>query len=83
MSEKDIDISLSGDMLLLKGEKHQEREEKTENRYLSERNYGTFQRNFVLPDGVDRDQITAEFAKEGSDADPAENPGSPEAAEED
>jgi len=63
MSEKDIDISLSGDMLVLKGEKHQEREEKTENRYLSERSYGTFQRNFVLPDGVDRDQITAEFAK--------------------
>jgi HSP20 family protein len=63
MSEKDIEVSLSGDMLLLKGEKHQEREEKEKNRYLSERSYGAFQRSFTLPDGIDRDKIAAEFSK--------------------
>lgn len=63
MSEKDIDIAMTGDMIVLKGEKRQEREEKEKNRYVSERSYGAFQRSFDLPDGVDRDKITADFAK--------------------
>lgn len=62
-SEKDIEVSLSDDMLVLKGEKRQEREEKEKNRYLSERSYGAFQRSFALPDGIDRDKIAAEFSK--------------------
>jgi HSP20 family protein len=64
MSEKDIDLSISGDMLILKGEKRQEREEKDKNRYLSERSYGAFQRSFALPEGVDRDKIAAQFSKD-------------------
>ncbi len=63
MSEKDIDVSINGDILMLTGEKRREREEKDENRYLAERTYGAFQRSFTLPDGVDRDAITAEFSK--------------------
>ncbi len=63
MSEKDIEVSLSGDLLVLKGEKRQEHEEKEKNRYLSERSYGAFQRSFVVPDGVDRDKVAAEFSK--------------------
>ena len=63
MSEKDIDVSITGDMLVLKGEKRQEREEKEKNRYLAERSYGSFQRNFAIPDGIDRDKIVAEFSK--------------------
>lgn len=63
MTEKDIDVSVTGDILVLKGEKRQEREEKEKNRYLSERSYGAFQRSFSIPDGVDRDKINAEFAK--------------------
>ena len=63
MSEKDIDVSITGDMLVLKGEKRLEREEKEKNRYISERSYGAFQRNFVLPDGIDLDKIAAEFSK--------------------
>jgi HSP20 family protein len=50
-------------MLVLKGEKRQEREEKEKNRYLSERSYGAFQRSFALPDGIGRDKIAAEFSK--------------------
>ena len=63
MSEKDIEISVTGDVLVLKGEKRLEREEKEKNRYFSERSYGSFQRSFMLPDGVDRDKIAAEFSK--------------------
>jgi len=63
MSEKDIDVSLSGDTLTIKGEKRQEREEKGDNRYLSERSYGAFQRSFSLPEDVDREDIAASFDK--------------------
>lgn len=63
MDEKDIDVSINGDMLVIKGEKRQEKEEKNKNYYLSERSYGQFQRSFSLPAGIDRDKIAAEFAK--------------------
>ena len=63
MSEKDIDVQLSGDLLVIKGEKRQEKEEKAENYYLSERRFGSFQRSFTLPDGVNRDKIEAGFEK--------------------
>jgi HSP20 family protein len=63
MSEKDIDVQMSGDMLTIKGEKRQEKEEKAENYYVSERRFGSFQRSFTLPDGIDRDKIEAGFEK--------------------
>jgi HSP20 family protein len=63
LEEKDVDISVSGDMLTLKGEKSQDAEHKDKNYTLSERSYGSFQRSFWLPDGVDRDKIEAVFAK--------------------
>ena len=63
MSEKDIDVELSGDVLTIKGEKRQDEEKKEQNRYLSERRYGSFQRSFRLPDGVDRDNVDAHFDK--------------------
>jgi HSP20 family protein len=62
MAEKEIQVSVAGDTLTIKGEKRQEREEKGENRYLSERSYGQFQRAFTLPDNVDREKIAASFA---------------------
>jgi HSP20 family protein len=62
MSEKDIDITLSGDTLTIRGEKRDEKEEKAKNYYLSERHYGSFQRSFTLPDRVDREKIDASFA---------------------
>src|SRR6516162_8552342 len=60
---KDIDVSVSGDMLVLKGEKRQEKEEKDKNYYFSERSYGSFQRSFELPASVDRDKVSADFSK--------------------
>jgi len=60
---KDIDVSVTGDMLVLKGEKRQEKEEKDKNYHFSERAYGSFQRAFDLPASVDRDKIAADFSK--------------------
>ena len=59
MSEKEIEVVVSGDMLTLKGEKRAEKEQKEKNFYLSERSYGSFQRSFYVPEGVDRDKIAA------------------------
>jgi HSP20 family protein len=50
-------------MLLLKGEKRQEKEEKDKNYHFSERAYGSFQRAFQLPASVDRDKVAADFSK--------------------
>lgn len=63
MSEKDVEVTVSGDTLMIKGEKRQETEKKEESYYLSERSWGAFQRSFSLPDDVDRDKINAEFVK--------------------
>ena len=63
MSENEIEVMVSGDMLTLKGEKRQEKEQKEKNFYLSERSYGSFQRSFYVPEGVDRDKIAADFSK--------------------
>ena len=63
LDEKNVDVTVSGDLLVIKGEKRQEKEEKDKNRYLSERSYGAFQRAFALPSGVDSANITANFAK--------------------
>jgi HSP20 family protein len=63
METKDIDVTVSGDMLTIKGEKRQEKEEKEEDLYLCERSYGSFQRSFTLPPGVNRDKISSELVK--------------------
>jgi len=61
MSERDIDISVSGNTLVLKGEKKEEHEEKAGNRYVAERRFGSFQRSFGLPEDADADRIEASF----------------------
>ena len=50
-------------MLVLKGEKRQEKEEKDKNYHFSERSYGSFQRAFELPESVDRNKVAADFSK--------------------
>jgi HSP20 family protein len=63
MDEKDIDVKLVDGGLTIKGEKKDEKEEKRKDYYVSERRYGSFERYFRLPDGVDTDKIEANFKK--------------------
>jgi len=56
---KDVELKVSGDMLTLKGEKREESETKDENRHVSERRYGSFQRTMRLPPDADADRIEA------------------------
>lgn len=59
----DIDIKFAHDMLTISGEKKEEKQEKKKDYYLSERRYGSFQRSFQLPEGIDSDKIEAKFDK--------------------
>lgn len=63
LDAKDVDVSVSGNTLVLKGEKRQEKEEKNKNYFFSERAYGSFQRSFELATTVDREKIAADYSK--------------------
>jgi HSP20 family protein len=60
---KDIDVSLEGRTLTIKGEKKQEQEEKTENLHRIERAYGFFSRTLELQAEVDQENIKASYKR--------------------
>ena len=61
LEAKDLDISVSGNTLTIKGEKKQGKEEKDEHRHLIERSYGAFSRMVELTAPVAADKIKATF----------------------
>jgi HSP20 family protein len=61
VEEKDIQLKLANGVLVVRGEKHGEHEEKRKDYVLSERTYGTFQRSLRAPEGVDPDRVEASF----------------------
>lgn len=61
LDAKNIDVQLSDGMLTIKGEKQEEKEEKTKDRYVSERRYGSFRRTLQVPGGVDAEKIEASY----------------------
>lgn len=63
LDEKDIEVKLSNGGLTITGAKNEEKEEKKKGYYLHERRYGSFERYFDMPQGVDKDKIEASFKK--------------------
>jgi HSP20 family protein len=61
LDESNVDVKFADGVLTIKGEKKEEKEERKKDQYLSERRYGSFQRAFRVPDGVDVDNIAASF----------------------
>src|ERR1700716_406405 len=62
LKPEDVEITAENGLLSIRGEKRSERKEGEEGRYhVVERSYGTFMRPFTLPQGVDENQIQAEF----------------------
>jgi HSP20 family protein len=59
MNADDLDISVHGDRLTIRGEKQDEKEEKGEQWHRVERYHGTFVRNVALPSPVDLEKIDA------------------------
>jgi HSP20 family protein len=62
INEKDLSVILSGDNLIIKGERKEEKEEKGKHFHRVERRYGSFQRSIPLPVAVDSDKIKAEYS---------------------
>lgn len=60
---KDIDVSLKGRFLTIKGEKKQEKEEKEKNYVRVERAHGYFSRTMELPTEVDEKEVDATYQK--------------------
>jgi HSP20 family protein len=61
LESKDLDVSVSGDILTIKGEKKEDKDEKDEHRHIVERSYGAFVRAVRLPTSVAQDQVKASF----------------------
>ena len=63
IEEKELSISLSGDNLIVKGERKEEKESKGKHFHRIERAYGSFQRTIPMPVAVDAEKIEAECNK--------------------
>jgi len=63
VEEKDVSVTLANDVLTIKGEKKDQREEKDETHYFSERSFGAFERSLRLPDTIDESKVEACFNK--------------------
>jgi HSP20 family protein len=60
-TKDDINIELKDSTLLIKGERKHEADVKEGNYHRMERAYGAFQRSFMLPTTVDREQVKASY----------------------
>ncbi|KAF0188403.1 MAG: HspC2 heat shock [Desulfobulbaceae bacterium] len=61
MDKKDINVSLDGDLLTIKGEKKEVKEKKDKHYHSIERRSGSFYRAVRLPAEVENDKIEAAF----------------------
>ncbi|HZW07693.1 MAG TPA: Hsp20/alpha crystallin family protein [Phycisphaerales bacterium] len=61
LKPEDIDISVSGNTLQIRGERKEEVEDSGSGYYARERRYGAFSRTIELPTGVDAGRIAADY----------------------
>ncbi len=58
---KDIEVSVVGNTLTIKGERKEEEEVKSEDYIRRESSYGSFERRMTLPEGANTEKIAANF----------------------
>lgn len=61
LNRDDVKVELTNEALTISGERKEEKEEKREGFYRTERNYGRFYRQIPLPEGVKTDKANATF----------------------
>ena len=61
LTRDDVKVELTDDALTISGERKEEKEEKGEGFYRTERNYGRFFRQILLPEGAKTDKANATF----------------------
>lgn len=64
LSPEDLDVSIDGNYLNIKGEKKEEKEDSKKNFHISERRYGSFTRSLNIPvENLDLNKIESKFKK--------------------
>jgi HSP20 family protein len=58
---KDVEIHVQSNTLTITGERSNQRETRDADYLQKEITYGSFTRSLVLPEGVDREKVTAEY----------------------
>ena len=61
VKKDDVDVSIAGDALTIKGQKKASKEIKDEDYYRCESQYGSFSRTITLPAAVDAKKIEASY----------------------
>jgi HSP20 family protein len=61
LNKDDVQVDITNEAVSIRGERRQEREERREGYYHTERSYGSFFRNIPLPEGVEVDRAEASF----------------------
>jgi len=61
VKKDDVDVSIAGDTLTIKGQKKASKEIKDEDYYRCESQYGSFSRTITLPAAVDAKKIEASY----------------------
>jgi HSP20 family protein len=61
LTKDDINVDITDDVLVIRGERRSGREENEEGYYRTERSYGSFYRQIPLPEGVDAENANATF----------------------
>src|SRR4026207_1599531 len=65
MKREDFELSVENNVITLRGARHFEKKDETDNYHRVERAYGSFTRSFTLPNTVSADGATAEYKKCG------------------
>lgn len=58
---EEVEVSITGDTLTIKGESKDETEVKRDGYFLKERRFGSFSRSLTLPPGLNSDSVEAKF----------------------
>ena len=61
LKAKEVDVTLVGDVLTIRGEKKRDETKKDEHGQLIERRYGAFERSFTFPTPVNPDNVEADL----------------------
>lgn len=61
VKDEDVEISMTGNRLVVSGKREQERHEEGDRYFAAECSYGSFSRAFTLPDGCDAEHVSAEL----------------------
>ena len=63
LSHKEVEVTVEENVLIIRGEKKEEKEERGKGKYFTERRYGSFERSMTLPTKTDKEKIAASFDK--------------------